>query len=385
MEQGRAERHAKFHLVMLAQRSDIGMRESTFHASAALSHERQMLPERYRSRSQGDADRDVVLVSEGPVQGKADVVELASVIADPLGRWPGVPFRLRLRCQVQHVLGVASSKSVAFAGFGQLLESVAASRVEETIMRRCPPRVHGQEGLGDETCQAFNQIGPVQISIGSQGTGGFETEGSREDRKASQDHAFALGQEVMAPVQRGGQGLMASRSITPPLEHTEPVIEEGKDLADLEGVDACRSEFDGQRHAVELAANLGDGRRVCVIQGERIEGCSGAFHEKFDGRKGQSLRGHKLVRVRRGLQGRKAINHLAFRTKRLPASRKNADPGGSREDVPHTDRRCVDDVLAIVENEHEPSVAQEHPQCRPLIGRMHGETDCGRNRTRHQS
>jgi hypothetical protein len=73
-------------------------------------------------------------------------------------------------------------------------------------------------------------------------------------------------------------------------EQPETIIQAICDSPRAEGVDAARRKLDGERIAVELATNVGNDRRVGIIELEFIEAASRALDEKLDRQEGERLR-----------------------------------------------------------------------------------------------
>ena len=73
---------------------------------------------------------------------------------------------------------------------------------------------------------------------------------------------------------------------------------------DSEHVDSRRHQFDGQRDAVEAAADSGDGVRIRVGEPEAVRSADGAFDEELHGRKGQGRCRIELGRYGRTWQRR---------------------------------------------------------------------------------
>ncbi|MGY4296767.1 hypothetical protein ACVWXN_004862 [Bradyrhizobium sp. i1.4.4] len=118
-------------------------------------------------------------------------------------------------------------------------------------------------------------------------------------------------------------------------------------------------ELDRERDAIEPTADVADVRRVRIRQSEPTSSCGRAFHEELYGGVGNRALGRQNGVFRRACQRREAICVLAFDPQQLPARGHDVqlrcllvEPFGQR-------RRGVDDMLAAIQNEQHPPVAQE--------------------------
>ena len=140
-------------------------------------------------------------------------------------------------------------------------------------------------------------------------------------------------------------------------QQPEPVAEPGRQLRHGQRADPGRGEFDGQRYAVELAADFADRRDVLAGQAEPGPGQRGPVAEQPD-------------RFRLGRRPR--ICHLGLRygqrrhrPARLPrhaqpglAGRQDAEPGAASKKRRDRVGGGLDDVLAVVHDEQGLGVTQ---------------------------
>ena len=150
----------------------------------------------------------------------------------------------------------------------------------------------------------------------------------------------------MAPGQGGGQG-SAARVIlarSPRLSRVSASFRRAAIWAADEHRHAGGGKLDGQRHAVQAVANLGDGGGVVADEREARRGRRGTFDEQPH-RGDRRQRPHTWdVRGIRQRQRRGAPGDLAFDPDRLAAGRQERDPGTSSQqpaDHPaHASTRC---------------------------------------------
>ena len=181
----------------------------------------------------------------------------------------------------------------------------------------------------------------------------LEREASGEHRQSPEDGALALGQELVAPVERGPERLLArQRGPVAAGEQREAVVEAGRDAECAERRHPCGGELDGERDAVQAPADGRDGRRHAVIwQEPRLRGVR-PCHEQPD----RIVPQHLLhVRVLGGhRQRRHAVHVLAGGAQRLAAGAQHGRAGTGAEDGLGETGGRIDEVLAVVEEQQEP-------------------------------
>jgi hypothetical protein len=113
---------------------------------------------------------------------------------------------------------------------------------------------------------------------------GGQAERAGEHRQPAQRRLFARREHVIAPVQRGPQRLVPRRPAFPPAhQQLEHVVEAGQHLGDGHHPQLRRGELDGQRQAVQPAAQLADQFRVVVGDLEAGKHGPGAVEEELHG------------------------------------------------------------------------------------------------------
>ena len=163
----------------------------------------------------------------------------------------------------------------------------------------------------------------------------------------------------MAPVDRGGQGLLAGHDGAGTAgEQPEPVVELGGDALGGQLPAAGRGQLDRERDAVEAMADLGDGGRVGVAHRRTTAGPGGPVR-----RTGRRRRTATAPGRRRGLRARAAHRRdppgdLARARRAVrgwwPAPTSTDSPQEIRDQL----RARGDQVLAVVEDEQRRLVAE---------------------------
>ena len=108
-------------------------------------------------------------------------------------------------------------------------------------------------------------------------------------------------------------------------------------------------QFDGQRHAVETAADLGDRFSVVVCDGEIGPGAASAVGEQLDSLVGKRQRGHLPI-------------HLAGNQKWFAARRQNRHPRAAGKHFVDQFGAGLQQMLAVVQHHQQPTVADRAQQ-----------------------
>jgi hypothetical protein len=88
------------------------------------------------------------------------------------------------------------------AAIGQLCASISTRRIEQPISHRYSAGVCGNQRLGDQLSQRFDDLRFIGCVIGRDRVSGYQREAADEDRKSPEHRPFGVGEEVMAPVER---------------------------------------------------------------------------------------------------------------------------------------------------------------------------------------
>ena len=211
--------------------------------------------------------------------------------------------------------------------------STAYWRMVSSRRKRCPVAV-----TSDLSTSRATQVDDLPARDGAAGAhvlGRLQGEAAGEDAQAAEEHALLAGEQLVAPLDRGAQRLLArARRAAAGGEDVEAVAQARRDLIQRQGRHAGRGQLDGQRHAVQAPADLVDRRPVVVGGAEaRVRGC--ALREQA---------------ARLG-QRRDAPGHLALAVQRLAARGEDAHAGAGAQQVFRQARTRVDHVLAVVEHD----------------------------------
>ncbi|MGY4299652.1 hypothetical protein ACVWXN_007747 [Bradyrhizobium sp. i1.4.4] len=206
-----------------------------------------------------------------------------------------------------------------------------------------------------------------------------------EDGKPAQHEALGVGQEPVAPVQRRLQRLLPRRRGALALpEQIEAFVEQCGRLLQSVGLDPAGGELDRQRHAVELAADPCDDRGIDVIERDLRAAGHGTFEEEL--KRGIGLRGSRGQPgiVRRNGERRQPVDLLALDTQGLAARGEDMDMGCGVKDFGCQRRRGGDDMLAIIQDQQHPLVAEMREQCRQRIVGLRRQAQHQQDRGDHE-
>ena len=97
-------------------------------------------------------------------------------------------------------------------------------------------------------------------SSAANGFGGLQRRAARKHRQSPQHDALGIGEQVVAPIDRGAQGLLARQGGAAAAgQQAKGIVQPRGDLLDAEHLHAAGGQLDRERNAVEPAADLGDG------------------------------------------------------------------------------------------------------------------------------
>jgi hypothetical protein len=170
-----------------------------------------------------------------------------------------------------------------FAGTCQLGGGIETDGFQQTVASLLAAVVHLNKGFVDEQAELVEHL------VGCDGCGGAHgdvcvvAEVSGEDGQATEYDLFHLGEQVVRPIDGCFQRVLARQGGTGrPGEYVEALVETGGDLGGGEHSDSGGCQFDGQGDAVETAADVGDGRRVGLGEGEAGSCAAGPVYEQLD-------------------------------------------------------------------------------------------------------
>ncbi len=149
----------------------------------------------------------------------------------------------------------------------------------------------------------------------------------------------------------------------------------GGKVAEAEGLDAGGGNLDGERVAVEAAADFGDQRHVGVGELKDFRARRGAFDEQFDGRNAQGLDGEQILGLRWDFQRQQPEDPFAFRPHRLGAGGEDVEARRVTQHLFGDLGHRVDNVLAIVEQQQQMPLLEMRNEAQQRIAGRHRDLE----------
>jgi len=159
-------------------------------------------PQRHRGGRQRRPDRRITGRRKRPIEGRAEVVDPGSVIGQPFGPRPCLRLDFGPLEKIPVIFGVATCEPFAFPAFAELFERVGPRRVEQAVARDAAVNLRRGQRLRDQIGKTVNDFRRRKLWARHNRTGRLPSEGTGKDRQAAQEHAFGLGQQLVAPVER---------------------------------------------------------------------------------------------------------------------------------------------------------------------------------------
>ncbi len=125
---------------------------------AAFLEQGQLQPYGRRGGGQRHADLQVTAWREGPIERRAQIVNLTPVVAEPFGREVRVQFSFGQFEETPVIFRVATREPFAFAGFSELLKHVGASRIEQPVAPTGSADLCHNERLRDQAEKAVGKL-----------------------------------------------------------------------------------------------------------------------------------------------------------------------------------------------------------------------------------
>ncbi len=216
-------------------------------------------------RASQDGLRPTCLEEE--LERHAEIVELP---LDPVQPLVLARSEQRLVCtfrELDRPRRVAATTGFQLAPLREPLVGVLADRLEH--------RVAGFAGLVGLLDQVLLDESAERVEVGvADLLGGFKGRASREHGEAGEQCLLGLGEQLVGPVDRGAQRLLAGGGVSRSLgEQREPLVEALGEPLRREGPDAGCGELDREREPVEAGTDRLDG----------ISGAVGEVEVRFDG------------------------------------------------------------------------------------------------------
>jgi len=239
-------------------------------AEAALQSLVQLMrgvPDARRMACQPDRKRVAVACARRPGERSAQVVELGPGI---LVHQPSASDEDVVQCAqpFEQRFGMQAQGGGGFAGFPEAFEGISPRGLEQPIAgHRLALGQH--QRLVHQRAKVIERSPAVDLRIPGDVLRGFQREAAGEHAQAA-EHALLLGgEQAMTPLERRSQRLVpAEHCARSGGEHVEALAEPRAQAFDAEQRHAGGRELDGQRNAVEPAADLDDRFDVVPPQDE---------------------------------------------------------------------------------------------------------------------
>ena len=175
--------------------------------------------------------------------------------------------------------GVAVAGGLELAGVAAAVDGVEADGLQQSVP--VGVGVVHDEGLVDQSGQHVEH-GPTGVAgIAADGFGGVERERSGEGAQASEHGPLVGSEQLVAPLDRGEQGLLAGQHRTSPTrQEQEAPVELLGDLVRGHGPAASGSQLQGERDAVQTAADLTHRAGIQIGEREARAGPPGSVCEQ---------------------------------------------------------------------------------------------------------
>ena len=132
-------------------------------------------------------------------------------------------------------------------------------------------------------CDVIDDVG--RAGIGGDCDRSFQWEIADKHTESAQRRALFFQEQLIAPIERGAERLMAGQCGAPARrQKLEAIIQMRRQVPHPEDADACRCQLERQRNPVEAATNLQDRRHVGLAHLELVHRRGGAFVEQLHGR-----------------------------------------------------------------------------------------------------
>ena len=208
------------------------------------------------------------------------------------------------------------------------------------VNRVSPDDGRGDEGLVHQPTHDVEDIGARDLVVGADGLDRFELAAADEYRQPSEQASLVFEEEVVAPVDDGTQGLLAGqRGAGTAGEQREPVVEPFGQRGQGEGSEAGGGKLDGERQAVESTADAVDDAFGRAVSFEAGLYRTSTIDEELGGD--------------RGCQPGYGNEDLAGNAERLAAGGDQPEAGHLPDQGVGEGSRLIDDVFAVVEDDHE--------------------------------
>ena len=310
-----------------------------------------------------------VAAGQAAAQHRADVVDLQVRPGEPVEQ-PVAAFQGRLGAAGPVVARAAQLGGLFLARLGQLEPGELAHRLVQPVAGQAPGLLLGHQRLADQRGQHVQGPGGRRVTGRAHRFHVVQGEPAGEHAAPAQDRALGGGEQVVAPLDRGPERLVARQGGAAAAgEQAEPVVQAVEDLFRREDPGPDRGELDGQRQAVEPADQAGHCRLVSGGQLERARGRGRPLGEQRDrlvlAELGQGFGGTGCGQPER----RHRDDVLPRHRERLPAGGDHPQARRRPHQVGHEPGRRAGQVLAVVHDQQQVLVPEIVTEQGPRAGR----------------
>src|ERR1700729_2325292 len=155
-------------------------------------------------------------------------------------------------------------------------------------MRNRISGIRRHKGLCHEVGHRGNDRRVVDVLFSRNRKGGFKCEIPCEYRQPAQDGPLELLQQIIAPVERGCECLVAQQRVAPTAPtQPEPSVEQRRHSPDSVCTDAAGGKFDRKRDPIQLSTDFGHYWRIRIAERKSNLVGGRALDKKLYGWKGQ--------------------------------------------------------------------------------------------------
>ena len=171
--------------------------------------------------------------------------------------------RLGTRHHLQVPVPLPAQRVVGFARLDESVARVLPHRLQLAVARLVSLGVRDQQGLVHEPREKVEHRVVLHRRTRADRFRGVQRSASHEDRQATQHRSLVLREQVVAPVDRLPQRLVARDGDAAGAgQEAKPIVEAGGDLLAWEGTHPGSGELQRPGHAVETTTDLPDRRGV---------------------------------------------------------------------------------------------------------------------------
>ena len=280
--------------------------------------------------------------------------------ARPLGARPG---RLRRPGYLQRPPQQPGVHRGFLAGGGQLAGGELADGLQQRIAdHRAGLDLH-QRLAGQAGQQPGDRLRRQRLAPGDP-FGHLKVESPAQHRQAGQQAAFGVTEQLIAPRHQGLEGAVPSRAGGAAGKQARVALQAGSELHRPKRRAPGRGQLDGQRHAIQPGAQLGD--RGCVARGQRERGArrAGPGNEQAAG---LGCGDRPDCPVFWQSQRRHGEDGFTGHVQAFPAGGQDAHPAALPSQHGHRPSCGFQDVLAVVEHDQQFPVGQRPHHARHWV------------------